>query len=105
MKTFTDLLGSERLFESSNYKNAEKTLGKMHKVQLEIQDLQRVILDLYYKVGKDETSYKERIKLEENVEKLIQKKKDFEEELQSEKMTLQRLLIALDHYDDIEKFF
>lgn len=105
MKTFMDFLESTRLLESSNFKRAEKMLNKMHKMQLEIQDLQRVLLDLYYKLGREGISFKEKMKIEENIQKIIDKKKEIESELQSEKMHLERSLISLDHDDDIEQFF
>jgi hypothetical protein len=105
MKTFVDLLESHALFESSSFKEAEKTLNKMHKFQLEIQDLQRVLLDLYGKLGRENITSKELEKVEKSIQNILEKKKEIESEVQEEKMKLQRSLITLDHYDDVEQFF
>lgn len=105
MKTFADLLESNKLFESSSFKDAEKILTKIHKFQLEIQDLQTILLDLYHKSGQVEVASKEKTKLEANIQKIFQKKKEIEEDLQKEKMQLQRSLVILDEYSDVEDFF
>lgn len=105
MKTFVDILESNKLFESSSFREAEKTLTKIHKFQLEIQDLQTILLDLYHKSGKEEMASKEKNKVEANIQKIFQKKKEIEEDLQKEKMQLQRSLVTLDEYSDVENFF
>lgn len=104
MKTFLQI---KSINESKEGYQALKDLNRLHKLELEIQDIQRTVVELLDKAKKYKIGSKEREKLEERMFKFIEEKKSIQEEIDYEIRIFKRsiALIDTDGHLDVEDFF
>ncbi len=102
MKTF---LESTPINESREGMEAMKVLNRVHKLELEIQDIQRSVVELFDKAGKYQIGSKERTKIESRVQKFMEERDEILKEMEYEKMNLRRALTLVDTEGDLDKFF
>lgn len=102
MKTFLEI---KNINESKEGYQAIKELTKVHKLELEIQDIQRKVIELFDKAGKHEVGSKERTKIEKTVEKFLEERNEILKEMEYEKRGLRRALNSIDTEGDLDRFF
>jgi hypothetical protein len=102
VKTF---LESTPINESREGMEAMKVLNRVHKLELEIQDIQRSVVELFDKAGKYQIGSKERTKIESRVQKFMEERDEILKEMEYEKMNLRRALTLVDTEGDLDKFF
>ena len=102
MKTF---LEAKSINESNEGYKALKELNKVHKLELELQEIQRTVIELFDKAGKHELGSKERKKIEQKVESFLKEKDEILKEMDYEKRNLRRALNSIDTEGDLDRFF
>lgn len=102
MKTF---LETKSINESNEGYKALKELNKVHKLELELQEIQRSVIELFDKAGKHEIESKERKQIEQKVEKLLKERDEIVKEMDYEKRNLRRALNSIDTEGDLDRFF
>jgi len=102
VKTFLQAKG---INESKEGHKALKDLNKVHKLELEIQDIQREVIELFDKAGKHELGSKERNSIEKRISKFLDERKEIIKEMEYEKRNLRRSLSYIDTEGDLDSFF
>lgn len=102
MKTFFDI---RRINESKEADNALKELTKVHKLELELQQLQISAIELFDKIKKYDVSSKEYKKIRTKIEKMLEERKEILEEFEYEKRNLRDALNYIDTEGELDKFF
>jgi thiamine kinase-like enzyme len=102
VKTFLETKG---INESKEGYQALKDLNKVHKLELEIQDIQREVIELFDKAGKHELGSKERNEIEKRISKFLDERKEIIKEMEYEKRNLRRSLSHIDTEGDLDSFF
>jgi hypothetical protein len=91
--------------ESNEGYKALKELNKVHKLELEIQEIQRNVIDLFDRAGKHESGSKERGMIEKKIDDFLEKRDEIMKEMEYEKRNLRRILNSIDTEGDLDKFF
>lgn len=102
MKTF---LEAKSINESNEGYKALKELNKVHKLELELQEIQRGVIELFDKAGKYEIGSKERTQIEKRVEGFLKERDEILKEMDYEKRNLRRALNSIDTEGDLDRFF
>ena len=104
MYTFSDIKnGLHALNEASTELNS--SLKKVHKLGLELQNIQKDVIDLYEDRKKIDPKSKTLKKLEAKINSLLKTKVNIEKEMDRETRKLERLISQLDPQGKIQKFF
>lgn len=91
--------------ESKEGSQAMKDLNKVQKLELELQDIQRNVIEIFDNIRKYEFKSKEREKMYKKVYKFIEKREEILSDLEREKLNLQRSLASIDSDGEINQFF
>jgi hypothetical protein len=102
VKTFLEI---SAINESKAGSEVMKNLTTVHKLELEIQDIQRNVVELYDKAGKYKFDSKERNKIEEKIKKFLEEKQEIEKEMEYERRILIKSLSYIDGDGELNKFF
>lgn len=82
-----------------------KNLNAVHKLELEIQDIQRNVVELYDRMAKYELDSKERNKIQEKIKRFLQEKQDIDREMEYERRLLGKSLAYINDDGELNKFF
>lgn len=102
VKTFFQIMA---INESKEGSQAMKDLNKVQKLELELQDIQRNVIEIFDNMRKYEFKSKEREKMYKKVYKFIEKRGEILSDLEREKLNLQRSLASIDSDGEINQFF
>jgi septal ring factor EnvC (AmiA/AmiB activator) len=102
VKTFLEI---NAINESKEGYQALKELNKVHKLELELQEIQRDVIELFDKAGKYKIDSKERKQAEEKIAKFLKEKDEIIKEMDYEKRNLRRALNSIDTEGDLDRFF
>lgn len=102
MKTF---LQTYAINESNGKGQVIKNLTAVHKLELELQDIQKNVVDLYDRMAKYELDTKERNKIQEKITRFLREKEDIDKEMEYEMRMLMKSLTYIDEDGEINKFF
>ena len=91
--------------ESKESDEALKNLSRVHKLELEIQDIQRNVIGLYDKLEKHEIGSKERSSIEQKIQRFLRDRDEIVKDMEYEKRVLVRSLNSIDTKGDLDKFF
>lgn len=82
-----------------------KNLTAVHKLELEIQDIQINVVELYDRLAKYELNDKERNKIQDKINRFLKEKQDIDKEIGYEKRQLMKSIAYIDHDGELNKFF
>lgn len=102
LKTFFEITS---INESKGGSGAIKDLNKLQKLELELQDIKRNAIEIFARATKYELGTKERNKIEQKVDKLLQQKDEVLKDIEFEKLNLRRSLNYLDSDGRLDSFF
>lgn len=91
--------------ESKEASQVMKGLTTVHKLELEIQDIQMNVVELYDRLAKYELNDKERSKIERKIEGFLKEKQDIDKEMQYERRQLMKSIAYIDNDGQLNKFF
>ena len=93
MKTFLDI---RSINESKEGYEALRDLNRIHKLELEIQDIQKTVVELLDRLRKYKLGSKEREKITERILKFLQEKEGIREEMEYEMRIFRRSISSMD---------
>lgn len=99
MKTFL------QINESKEASQVMKNLTAVHKLELEIQDIQINVVELYDRLAKYELNDKERSKIQDKINRFLKEKQDIDKEMEYERRQLMKSIAYIDHDGELNKFF
>lgn len=102
LKTFFQIVP---INESKEGSKVMKDFNKVQKLELELQDIKRTAIEIFDKARKYEIGSKERIKMEQRVAKLLQKKDEILKDMEFERLNLKRSLAYIDLDGQLDNFF
>jgi len=102
LKTFFQIVS---INESKEGSKVIKDFNKIQKLELELQDIKRTAIEIFDKARKYEIGSKERIKMEQRVAKLLQKKDEILKDMEFERLNLKRSLAYIDLDGQLDNFF
>lgn len=102
MKTFLEVA---QINESKESNEALKNLKSLHRLEMEIQDIQTNVIELYDKAGRHKVGSKERNTIEKKIQKFLEDMTEIKKEMDYEKRVLMRSLNSIDTEGDLDKFF
>jgi thiamine kinase-like enzyme len=102
VKTF---LQATRINESKEANEAIKNLKRLHRLEMEIQDIQTNVIELYDKAKRHEEGSKERNAIEKRIKKFMEDKIEITKEMEYERRVLLNSLNSIDTKGDLDEFF